>query len=103
MDLIRKVSIQRKLMRISMLTTCVALLLTSVLLIVNEVIVFRQSLIERVFVMAKTIGTNSTASLTFNDQKTAEETLHALKSAQSITCAVLYNREGGVLAQYIRD
>jgi len=103
MDLIRKVSIKQKLMKISMLTTCVALLLTSVLLIVNEVIVFRQSLIERVFVMAKTIGTNSTASLTFNDQKTAEETLHALKSAQSITCAVLYNREGGVLAQYIRD
>ncbi|MEI7672185.1 MAG: CHASE sensor domain-containing protein, partial [Deltaproteobacteria bacterium] len=103
MDLIRKASIKQKLMKISMLTTCVALLLTSVLLIVNEVIVFRQSLIERVFVMAKTIGTNSTASLTFNDQKTAEETLHALKSAQSITCAVLYNREGGVLAQYIRD
>ena len=103
MDLIRKASIKQKLMKISMLTTCVALLLTSILLIVNEVIVFRQSLIERVFVMAKTIGTNSTASLTFNDQKTAEETLHALKSAQSITCAVLYNREGGVLAQYIRD
>jgi len=103
MDLIRKGSIKQKLMKISMLTTCVVLLLTSVLLIANEVIVFRQSLIERIGVMAKTIGTNSTASLTFNDQKAAEETLYALKSAQSITCAVLYNREGDVLAQYIRD
>ena len=103
MDLIRKGSIKQKLMKISMLTTCIALLLTSVLLIANEVIVFRQSLIERIGVMAKTIGTNSTAALIFNDQKTAEETLSALKSAQSITCAVLYNRKGGVLAQYIRD
>ena len=103
MDLIRKGSIKQKLMKISMLTTCVALLLTSVLLIVNEVTVFRQSLMERMGVMARIIGTNSTAALMFNDQKTAEETLSALKSAQNITCAVLYNRNGDVLAQYIRD
>ena len=103
MDLIGKGSIRQKLMRISMLTTCVALLLTSVLLIVNEVTVFRQSLIERMGVMAKIIGTNSTAALMFNDQKTAEETLNALKSAKNINCAFLYNREGDVLAQYIRD
>jgi PAS domain S-box-containing protein len=103
MDLIRKGSIKQKLMRISMLTTCVALLLTSVLLIANEVIAFRQSLIERMGVMAKIIGTNSTAALTFNDQKTAEETLYALKSGKNITCAILYNRKGDVLAQYIRN
>ncbi len=103
MNLIRKGSIQQKLMRISMLTTCVALLLTSVLLIVNEVIAFRQSLMERMGVTAKIIGTNSTAALMFNDQKTAEETLSALRSGQHITCAVLYNRKGDVLAQYIRD
>jgi HD-GYP domain-containing protein (c-di-GMP phosphodiesterase class II) len=103
MDLIRKGSIRQKLMRISMLTTCVALLLTSVLLITNEVIAFRQSLIERMGVTAKIIGTNSTAALTFNDQKTAEETLSALKSGKNITCAVLFNRKGDVLAQYNRD
>jgi len=102
MDLIRKGSIRQKLMRISMLTTCIALLLTSVLLIANEVTAFRQSLIERMGVMAKIIGTNSTAALMFNDQKTAEETLYALKSSQNITCAILYDRKGNVLAQYIR-
>ena len=53
--------------------------------------------------MAKIIGTNSTAALTFNDKKTAEETLYALKSGKNITCAILYNRKGDVLAQYIRD
>jgi len=53
-------------------------------------------------VMAKIIGTNSTAALMFNDQKTAEETLYALKSSQNITCAILYDRKGNVLAQYIR-
>jgi ABC-type multidrug transport system fused ATPase/permease subunit len=103
MDVIWKGSIKRTLMRISMLTTCVALLLTSVLLIANEVITFRQSLIERMGMMANVIGTNSTAALMFNDKKTAEETLYALKSGKNITCAVLYNRKGDVLAQYIRD
>jgi len=103
MDLIWKGSIKRKLMRISMLTTCVALLLTSVLLIANEVMTFRQSLIERMGMMAKIIGTNSTAALMFNDKKTAQETLYALKSGKNITCAILYDRKGDVLAQYIRD
>ena len=93
MDLIWKGSIKRKLMRISMLTTCVALLLTSVLLIANEVMTFRQSLIERMGMMAKIIGTNSTAALMFNDKKTAQETLYALKSGKNITCAILYDRK----------
>jgi PAS domain S-box-containing protein len=103
MDLIRKGSIKQKLMKVSMLTICVVLLLTSVMLIANELIDFRQSLIQRMAAMANTIGTNSTAALIFNDQKTAKETLYALKSAQNITCAVLYSRNGDVLAQYIRD
>jgi HD-GYP domain-containing protein (c-di-GMP phosphodiesterase class II) len=103
MDLIWKGSIKRKLMRISMLTTGVALLLTSILLISNEVMIYRQSLIERMGMMAKIIGTNSTAALMFNDKKTAEETLYALKSGKNITCAILYDRKGDVLAQYIRD
>ena len=103
MDLIWKGSIKQKLMRISMLTTCVALLLTSVLLITNEVIAFRQSLIERMGMMAKIIATNSTAALMFNDKKTAEETLQALKSGKNINCAVLYDRKGEILAQYIRN
>ena len=103
MNLIIKGSIKQKLMRISMLTTCVALLLASVLLIVNEVTAFRQSLMERMGVMARIIGTNSTAALIFNDQRTAEETLSALRSDHNINCAVLYNRKGDVLAQYIRD
>ena len=54
-------------------------------------------------VIAKITGTNSIAALTFNDKKTAEETLYALKSGKNITCAILYNRKGDVLAQYIRD
>jgi PAS domain S-box-containing protein/putative nucleotidyltransferase with HDIG domain len=103
MDMIWKGSIKRKLMRISMLTTCIALLLTSVLLIANEVITYRQSLIDRMEMMAKIIGTNSTAALMFNDQKTAQETLYALKSGKNITCAFLYNRKGDILAQYNRD
>ena len=101
--MIWKGSIKQKMMRISMLTTCVALLLTSILLIANEVIIYRQSLIERMGMMAKIIGTNSTAALAFNDKKTAEETLYALKFGKNITCAILYNRKGDVLAQYNRD
>ncbi|WP_040334151.1 ATP-binding protein [Candidatus Magnetobacterium casense] len=98
-----KQSIRQKLMKISMLAVCIALLLAGTLLIATEIIVFRQSLIERIGVMVETIGTNTTASLTFNDPKTAEETLYSLKSAPHVTCAVLYNRDDKVLALYNRD
>src|SRR5512138_1583231 len=103
MELNWKGSIKLKLMRISMLTTCVALLLTSLLLITNEVIAFRQSLINRMGMMANIIATNSTAALMFNDQKTATEILHALKSDKNTICAVLNDRRGNVLAQYQRN
>ncbi|MCG6553073.1 MAG: ATP-binding protein [Candidatus Magnetominusculus sp. LBB02] len=103
MNMSGRQSIRQKLMRISMLVVCSALLLAGVLLIAAEIISFRRTLIERIGVTAEMIGTNTTASLTFNDSKSAEETLSSLKSAQNITCAVLYDSNGEVLAQYTRD
>jgi methyl-accepting chemotaxis protein len=103
MLLFRDISIKRKLILINLLTTGVVLLLASAVLITNEVIDFRRSMIKDLTVQAEIIGSNSTAALSFNDQKTAEEILSALKAAPNIMYATIYTKDGKVFAGYRSD
>lgn len=58
--------------------------------------------IERVNSMASILASNTVASLRFNDQETAAEYLQSLTSEPSITCAVLYDAQKSVFADYHR-
>lgn len=73
MRIFQKASIKQKLIWISLVTTGVALLLTSVVLIANELISFRRSLVDSLTIQAKMICSNSTAALAFNNHKDAED------------------------------
>jgi len=103
MLLFRDISIKRKLILISLLTTGVVLLLASAVLITNEVIDFRRSMIKDLTVQAEIIGSNSTAALSFNDRKAAEEILSALRAAPNIMYATIYTKDGKVFAEYRSD
>jgi methyl-accepting chemotaxis protein len=103
MLLLRDISIKRKLILISLLTTGVVLLLASAVLITNEVIDFRRSMIKDLTVQAEIIGSNSTAALSFNDRKAAEEILLALRAAPNIMYATIYTKDGKVFAEYRSD
>ncbi|MGB4782922.1 ATP-binding protein [Candidatus Methylomirabilis sp.] len=103
MRLFRDVPIQKKLRRITMLTTSVALLLTGVALIVYELVVYRSVMTRELVSLADVIGANSAAALTFNDPKAAEETLSALRKDSRITLAAIYTKEGKVFAAYRRQ
>lgn len=103
MALLAKNSIKNKLIRISLLTTSVALLLTSGTLAVSELLFFRQSLMERLDVQAKIIGTNSSAALIFQDKRAAEDILKALNSSPNIVCAILKDEKGEQMASYRRN
>lgn len=95
-------SIRRKLILISMMTTFIALSLASVLLIVNEYVAFRHSLVATLQAQAKMIGANSMAALTFDNSKDAEEILGALGTVPNITHAVIFASDGKVFARYSR-
>jgi len=103
MRLFRDVPIQKKLRRITMLTTSVALLLTGVALVVYELVVYRSVMTRELMSLADVIGANSAAALTFNDPKAAEETLSALQKDSRITLAAIYTKEGKVFATYRRQ
>jgi len=95
-------SIKQQLISISLLTTTVALLLTGIILIVDETIAFRSSLVNNLTAQAKIIGNNSTAAIAFNDYQAAEETLSALKAIPNVVSAMIYAQDGRIFARYKR-
>ncbi|MFH0932869.1 MAG: CHASE sensor domain-containing protein [Nitrospirota bacterium] len=99
---IKNLSIKQKLILISLLASGVALFLTGVVSTVDEMIDFKHSLANSLLAQAKIIGMNSTAALSFNDQKAAEEILSAFRSIPNITNAVIYSENGKVFAKYKR-
>jgi two-component system sensor histidine kinase/response regulator len=96
----RNFSIKHKLTAIIMLTSTIVLLLASGAFVANALVTFRRSMIENLSTLAEVIGTNSTASLAFNDQDSANETLAALEAEPHITSACIYTKDGKIFARY---
>jgi signal transduction histidine kinase len=93
-------SIRHKLIAIIMLTSSAALLVASAAFVVNEVVLHRQAMRREITTIAQILATNSTAALTFGDQKSAGETLAMLTSEQHIIAAAVYDDEGRIFASY---
>jgi len=100
---IHDISIKRKMIFIIMLTSVVALLLTSMVYVIYDLITLRQTMLQNITMLSEIIGANSTAALTFNDQKSAEENLEAFKANPHIAASCIYNNEGMVFAKYVRS
>ena len=103
MPVFRDISIKQKLMRISLFTAGLALILSAAALTINEVIVFRQTILNELTVQTEIIGSNCTAALTFNDAKAAKEILSALRANRDIDHAVLFGKDGLPFADYGHD
>jgi len=54
-------------------------------------------------VLADTLGANTAASLAFNDRKSAQDMLGALRAERHIVAACLYDSHGAIFAEYRRD
>ena len=102
MQSFRDIPIKRKLVIVIMLTTTTALLLAGVGIVASDSILFRQYLQRDLSALARIVADNSTASLAFNDPKTATETLAALRARPHIVTACIYRPDGTMLANYAR-
>ena len=103
MNIFQNVSIRNKVTIISMLTCIIVLLLTLLTFIIIELTVSRRALVEQAATLAEVIGINSTAALTFNDKKSARETLAALAAESEIEFAAIYARDGKLFAQHLQS
>src|SRR6266478_3496921 len=100
---LKNLSIKRKLMLITMLTSGLAVVLSSAGFLIYDLISFRQSLSQDLMTQAEIIGYNSAAAMAFKDESAATVTLSALQAKEDIVSAVLYTHDGKVFAQYIHS
>ena len=99
---LQNLSIKRKLMLITMLTSTVALLLFSASFLFYDLISFRHFLSQDLATQAEIIGYNSAAAMAFKDEAAASVTLTALKAKEDITAAILYTPDGKAFTRYVR-
>ena len=96
----RNASIRRKLTLVVLCTSLLGLSLACMGLEVYERSNFRESLTSEVAVLADTLGANSAASLVFNDRKSAQEMLAALRAEPHVIASCLYDNDGQIFAEY---
>ena len=97
---LRDTPIKRKLMLVILLTSSFALFLMGSALITYEIVTFRRSLAVNMGVLAQIVGSNSTAALAFQDQKSAQEILGAFSAEQQINVAAIYDKDGRIFARF---
>jgi len=100
---LQNLSIKRKLMLITMLTSSIALVLSSPGFLTYDLISFRHSLSQDLVTQAEIIGYNSAAAMAFKDESAATATLSALTAKEDIVGAVLYSPDGTMFAHYSRN
>jgi signal transduction histidine kinase/FixJ family two-component response regulator len=99
---LQSLSIKRKLMLITMLTSSIALILCATSFLSYDLISFRHLLIQDLTTQAEIIGYNSAAAMAFKDEHAATATLSALTAKEDIVAAVLYSPDDTIFAHYSR-
>src|SRR5258707_4619070 len=100
--ILQNLSIRRKLTLITMLTSSLALILSSVSFLIYDLVSFRHLLSQDLMTQAEIIGYNSAGAMEFKDEPAATATLAALTAKEDIVTAVLYKPDGKIFAHYFR-
>src|SRR5258708_5565602 len=100
--ILQNLSIKRKLALIEMLTSSIALILSSVSFLISDLVSFRNLLRQDLMTQAEIIGYNSAGAMEFKDEPAATATLSALTAKEDIVTAVLYKPDGNIFAHYFR-
>ena len=96
-------TIRRSLARSILLTTGIALAISSVASVALEAVRYRQNAEESVTTLGHVIGTYSEPALDFDDPAAGEEALLALSREESILGAAIYSADGALFASYRRE
>lgn len=95
-------SIQHKLQAIIMATVAASLFLAGLALMGNAALDAHRAAKEQLLAQAAMIALNSTAALSFDDHRSADELLQSLRAQPAILCARIYTPEGQPFASYSR-
>lgn len=95
--------LRRKLVLMCLLTSALALFLASVSFVTYDQIAFKRDLVRNLSTTAGMIGFNTASALSFDDPRSATETLSSLKAQPQLVVARLYDKDGKLFATYQRD
>lgn len=99
----RDIPIKQKLVIAIMLTTTAALLLAGTGIVLADTFLVRRNLLDGLDTIGQIIADNSTAAISFDDPRSASETLGALRDRPHLVSACIVRPDGGVFAQYSRS
>jgi len=102
MHLFRNSSIRHKLILVVLCTGLLGLGIAGGAFELYERVSFRRGLTEQLTALAETMGANSAASLAFEDRKSAQDVLAALRPEPHIVAVCLFDRSKKIFAQYRR-
>ena len=99
----RDLPIRRKLALMTLASSVIALVFAAVGIFTWDVIQYRREITRDITAQARTIGENSTASITFEDPRAAGETLAVLEIHPNVEYACMFRADGSLFATYFRD
>jgi signal transduction histidine kinase/DNA-binding response OmpR family regulator len=100
MYLLRNASIKQKLEAIILVTTASVLLLSLLLFMIVEINSARGETVSRLRSIAILLGANSSAAITFNDNRTASDILSTLSTQKDVILATISLENGDTFASY---
>jgi diguanylate cyclase (GGDEF)-like protein len=103
MNITGRTSLRKKLMRLLLLTSSCALLLSVFGFAVNDLLSLRHAMFDRLRTQADIIGFNTIAALAFSDPDAALDTLSSLKKEPDIVGAALFSDQGRLFVHYTRE
>jgi len=102
MRIVKLQSIRAKLVLIIAATSGIALLIACAAFVLNDVVALRASKVRHLSSLAKVLGSNSTAALSFDQVEAAEDLLASLDHRPTIDYACILDWNGEIFAQYQR-
>jgi len=98
----RKGSIQRKLTLVIFFASVLGLSFTCLAFELYERAAFRSVMTSELSAHAEMLGLSTAASLSFNDRKSAQDTLAALQVERHVVAGCIYDTHGTIFAEYRR-
>ncbi|MFC0254640.1 ATP-binding protein [Massilia consociata] len=94
-------SIRKKLVAIVMATTLAALLVSIAIIIGYDLRSYHRTLVNDLATQAELVGHMSSAALTFDDPRLANENLALLRTRPQVRAAAIYDAGGALFASYL--
>jgi signal transduction histidine kinase/ActR/RegA family two-component response regulator len=99
----RDLPIRRKLALMTLASSVIALVFAGAGMFAWDILQFRREIARDLSALARTISENSTAAITFEDSRSAGETLAVLEIHPNIQFACMFRSDGSLFATYFRD